>query len=380
MSTKMVSESASISPRPSRKIKMQSTPGVLTLSKPVESDSKVSKTGGKKRRQIDRENITRAADVTKEDDVTPLSASAKEDREDWALPSSSSDVETGQRTQEYSSALTWQQQQLLTSKLASQSKKKGNKRDKDKHTLGNGSSQALQQQRKNELPSGSNKTWQQIQLEEEKSRATHNDVFADARDLQTFGEAEYGAGKSSKGKKPARISERQRADSMGEISARNTHHLSKKQQSFASVTLAPSTPDKIAYAGPNFHNSPSPASLPVPKFLQSKPFIASTGADIQVHPHQSSPLARHATAMDVGVDVRDAAQVLPHISASSSQSSGDIDRSFSYGLQPISAHARNEAIAPYVAESVHPAGLGGKNAEEPITIESLLSKMRMGGS
>lgn len=175
-------------------------------------------------------------------------------------------------------------------------------------------------------------TWQQELLGAKKRTGPHFDVFADARDVETFGADDgsaqghgqahgkagkrrprtgsFGSGapqKNGKGGSKGRngndvplhiddLFESAKADGMAKSkstqsqrnagAAGNGAHLHTQYPSHgAPIHIAPSTPVKkannnnnnanqqhpavaaaIAYAGPNFHNSPSPASLPAPKF------------------------------------------------------------------------------------------------------------------
>jgi len=137
------------------------------------------------------------------------------------------------------------------------------------------------------LPTDSSLTWQQALLSSNKPRSTTGlayDTFADARDAATFGASNSNAN----------FQGRTRSGSLGN---RNSHPDSSNssiyiddvfnQSSPISSVHHPSTPIKgrgkgnnkptpnkannqhpnvNAYAGPNFHNSPSPASLPAPQF------------------------------------------------------------------------------------------------------------------
>lgn len=156
-------------------------------------------------------------------------------------------------------------------------------------------------------------TWQQQLLGKASARGPSVDVFADARDAATFG---------SPGDVNAHLRRRNRAGSFG---AGNTARTSRKHATetplvvddvfanFANPDIqgnhgrnastgghpSPSTPTRaqphalsssaaaaaaasLAYAGPNFHNSPSPASLPAPKFSSRsnrQSLLAATSAD-----------------------------------------------------------------------------------------------------
>lgn len=144
-------------------------------------------------------------------------------------------------------------------------------------------------------------TWQQELLNPSSAakRGPHFDVFADSRDAETFGEKDSSVG-------------RQRSGSVGDASKQRSRIATKKGLPKSSLTKSvgdlsiddvfnnatssgPSTPAKnkakghstsspalnlatqkalnvpqnngeAAYAGPQFHNSPSAASLPAPKF------------------------------------------------------------------------------------------------------------------
>lgn len=277
----------------------------------------------------------------------------------------------GGSSQSQSAALTWQQQLLLNAAPTSESRKKNIKK-KEKQVAGKANN--VHEAKKSEAVSTSNKTWQQVQMEAEKSRAMTSDVFADARDIQTFGDSSTGSIKVPRGKKAARGTDRQRADSMGEISARSVQqHQTRRQQTHSNVTVAPSTPDKNAYAGPNFHNSPSPASLPVPKFLLSKGLISSASGEYGAAPHHSSPLARNAFASEIDNPPRH------NVPTSSSTSSSDGDHSFSLAAAKSSQATGELRSTVYPNGTTYPGAPQAKETGQVMTIENLLSRMRMGG-
>ncbi|PWN51147.1 hypothetical protein IE53DRAFT_62325 [Violaceomyces palustris] len=136
-------------------------------------------------------------------------------------------------------------------------------------------------------------TWQQELLGNKKRSGPQFDVFADAKDVETFGGLE---GNSKKDRRRARAGSvgaeqsvnQARAGKGGQKGADvplfiddlfnnnvNFSHHRGMSHGAAATVAAPTTPAKgglhaaavaLAYAGPNFHNSPSPASLPAPKF------------------------------------------------------------------------------------------------------------------
>ncbi|WFD05007.1 hypothetical protein MVES1_000332 [Malassezia vespertilionis] len=112
-------------------------------------------------------------------------------------------------------------------------------------------------------------TWQQQMLRQGARRGPTFDHPADARDAQTFG----GANK----KAAAGTMERRKGKNGAKNSASDGKNGAKGNAYDAKMPATPrkgAMPD-IAYAGPTFHNSPSAASLPAPRF-SSKPTKLAT--------------------------------------------------------------------------------------------------------
>lgn len=117
------------------------------------------------------------------------------------------------------------------------------------------------------------KNWQQMELEASKRV---NDAYSNSRDAETFGGASPSqshrsiSGTSKRKNGSARSSEGRGAGSGGTMPMRIA-------EPHAAAT--PSTPDKAAYAGPTFHNSPPASALPQPSFMKRRDLSnASTSA------------------------------------------------------------------------------------------------------
>jgi hypothetical protein len=239
-------------------------PGLITLSKPLNG-------GGSKKASTSAEGAKAAKgprkkkgpalldDIKGSEDMLSRSAPAasKDTQGEWDMPAHRA---TGAAAE---APLNWQQEMIASTP---EKKKTGKKAAGSKHP--SVQSQATGAASKESL------TWQQELLGSNKPRGPTFDVFADARDVATFGTDGEGPRKESKGKKQS--GGRKRAESVGERAAhlpskpvlvQNNNPVVKNRQESG----IPTTPNgKFAYAGPNFHNSPSPASLPVPKFLQQR--------------------------------------------------------------------------------------------------------------
>lgn len=298
----------------------QTKPGLITLSKPLHSTDKKAKkqfnsssgnegSGGEGAKTIRSQRKKKAADpidAIKAGDVDVLSRSAPTmaSQDGWDMPTH----RAGGGATEV--PLNWQQQMVASTP----EKKKGKK------AAGNNvMAKALSAQ-----PAKDSLTWQQELLGSNKPRGPTFDVFADSKDEATFGTAgERRSAKEAKPKKKGGVGgagggggsdattaggNRKRAGSVGDVTkiAFPGYNLPSKPQNisssqsghdFAPDHALPSTPKgKFAYAGPNFHNSPSPASLPVPKFLQQK----GSGGDMQKS--SSSLFAREAMARQASND------------------------------------------------------------------------------
>lgn len=432
----------------------QLAPGLLSLSKPIdefqdsddaEKSSSTSKKQLKKKKQaaasvdpasvpttnnvpnasVKHKKKALAIDEIKADE-NQLSRSAPDSRSssDWEMPHSA------KVNKDANAALTWQQQLLNSQapKSASLEKKKGGKKDKAANaSVKSKGSQAVDVS-KNEVPSAL--TWQQELFgSNNKARGPAFDVFADERDAMTFG----GNVSSQPPNKGGKKKQRQRADSLGDI---NLHHNSdnaahgrpSKPKNGNQVQLGvinassspgpPTTPNKLAYAGPNFHNSPSPASLPVPKFLQSKNggVVNGTGmnpsmsanatsnsslfareAQAQQHQQQQQfhlqpqPIYHHpppppyppfAQHLHPGPYNHPAQYVDPNISISSHSSDEEQDANFS---QIKSRYIRGVTAPPELPSTPLMNGTGDESVNSVEnnrneTIENLLARMMRSGS
>ncbi|CAO1620786.1 unnamed protein product [Parajaminaea phylloscopi] len=330
-------------------VSASSTPGLLTLSRPTNdgeqpaaASAKSSSRGRKAPRSVtiqgnDSGNDTdgqgiHAPDPSAKARNTSVRAQPKGTQADagslsQSAPASSirsshkalTSEETGQHDWEMPAAtsgsrevLNWQQQLTATSKP-----KKAKKQPK----------QTAQPRPTSDSPADA-LTWQQELLNPTSTarRGPHFDVFADAKDAETFGgsgdelahrsagrqragsvgEQSKRAAKPAKGKKGSRANAL--AQSVGDLSIDDIFGNAKASTA-ASGGSGPSTPAKrppgkgssqssssplikvssvpalgipngsteAAYAGPDFHNSPSAASLPAPKFgsRQGKSVVSS---------------------------------------------------------------------------------------------------------
>lgn len=308
----------------------QIAPGLLSLSKPLDeyqdsdeaekSTSSISKKQSKKKKHAASadtcaSNAPKAIanpsakakkkplaidEIKAEENQLSRSAPDSHSSLDWDMPQSA------KASKDVNSALTWQQQLFNSQapKSATLEKRKGGKRERGAapSSAKSKSAQVLNDS-KNETSSAL--TWQQELFgSNEKIRGPAFDVFADERDALTFGGNTPPRNPGKEGKKK----QRQRADSLGDLHLHNQGvaqarsnkskgsanspfvHLGANEASSSPSSGPPTTPNKLAYAGPNFHNSPSPASLPVPKFLQSKNASGGNGTGI------SSSMSANATS------------------------------------------------------------------------------------
>ncbi|GAC75117.1 hypothetical protein PANT_14d00046 [Moesziomyces antarcticus T-34] len=324
--------------------KPNSIPGLITLTKPMSEEMQASKQAGGNAKSKKAKEAKFAADETS---GTPIKSSRskksrsspKADASEMLLSKSapSAPITHGQRATrskaadaepaDANSGLTWQQEMfkqasrsnLDLSQQANGSKRQGKKAAAPKHDGNLAHPQKVQDGRDSPAL-----TWQQELLGAKKRAGPHFDVFADARDVETFGAEDGSApntthqsGKASKrrpragsfgsgGQKNGKGAKNRQADvplhiddlfesangmvkskssqSQRSIAGPSNHAVNQHAQypmHGAPIHIAPSTPVKkatngnqqhpavaaaIAYAGPNFHNSPSPASLPAPKF------------------------------------------------------------------------------------------------------------------
>ena len=144
--------------------------------------------------------------------------------------------------------MTWQQQMMTPSWNQAPRKKK------EKNT------EAPKKKEKTTAPAvekvGSNMTWQQELFLQSKRVGPAFDHAADARDEQTFGGESALRPKSAPPGTTGTPERRKAGKSKGSNKNTRVPNTPQKKQGSAPV----------AYAGPTFHNSPSAASLPTPKF------------------------------------------------------------------------------------------------------------------
>lgn len=428
--------SSSSSPKPSElsktsfSVSSSSTPGLLTLSRPdddgsahkedrkhkhnARSQKKVFRTVAiceaasgedsdyrasdevifavdEKSKRISRANVSKNMTLTPEAELSKFAsassmrAATKDSAEkptgdsDWGMP-----LTAFSRSRE---VLNWQQQMTASSKP-----KKAKKQ----------SQPPAQLIRKSSSPSEA-LTWQQELFSPLSSarRGPHFDVFADAKDVETFGDVSAASARSPAGSVGEQISQRSfraikakkgvstaaLANTAGDLSIDEIFSGPRdRPRSAAQSSSGPATPARralgqaaqrnssspslnaasvpavgttsssleAAYAGPDFHNSPSAASLPAPKFgnRQAK---ASVGNSLQ----------RKGS----------------HNSGSSSSSSGggeDGDMSM-LGRRDVCAATDPPGIVSANSSS-RPENPGNAFPENAVTIENLLAKLMGGGA
>ncbi|UZJ51041.1 hypothetical protein CBS101457_000361 [Exobasidium rhododendri] len=377
----------------------QIKPGLITLSKPLDSgEERTSKgrgqgkgsagdlTRGKQSQGVEEESLQAkppkaqrkkknglVEDLKMSNSTGMLSQSApashKALQDDWEMPNVS---KRGEDKAEV--PLTWQQQLIQPSAAPTPEKKKATNTPTTKKSAGKKGAPT---------PTNESLTWQQELLGSNKPRGPAFDVFADARDEATFGASDlrsngtnmnqqaksrkHGAGGGGGGG-----GGRKRADSVGEMglpSSQDKKYLSagppsaplSSSKSGPSViglqSSTPSTPNtKFAYAGPNFHNSPSPASLPAPTFLRSK------GGEMGKSP--STLFAREAR-------MNGNAAVAGEVDEQSSNESGEDGEGEKDRKQDLMNRSFRGSTAPPQLQSDNDAGNGTRS----VTIESLLAKM-----
>ncbi|EST04968.2 Proline-rich nuclear receptor coactivator [Kalmanozyma brasiliensis GHG001] len=272
-------------------------------------------------------------------------------------------------------------------------------------------------------------TWQQELLGAKKRTGPQYDVFADARDVETFGADDgsaqgnghaqgkagkrrprtgsFGSGgqqKNGKGASKGRgndvalhiddLFESAKADQMSKSksaqSQRNggaagnhaAHLISQYPAHGAPIHIAPSTPVKkagnsngnqqhpavaaaIAYAGPNFHNSPSPASLPAPKFQNR---LGKNSSELDRSTMRPSSLAMGSSGESGGSD-----DEVEELTRGVRGTTAPAEMTSTPSKAPTPAVAPSSTVA--AAESPAP-----KPSMQPgATVESLLARM-LGGA
>ncbi|CDR88511.1 uncharacterized protein SPSC_04338 [Sporisorium scitamineum] len=323
-------------------------PGLITLTKPMTEEIQSSKqqqpssSKGKKGKEAKFAADEASSTPIKASRSKKSKSSPKADTSEMLLSKSAPSAtlshvqQLAQNKQssngvEQASGLTWQQEMFKNASKSnvdlshhgSGSKRQSKKSNQHAATIKHDGSLAHPQKVQDGRDSPA-LTWQQELLGAKKRTGPHFDVFADARDIETFGADDgsaqghgqaygkagkrrpragsFGSGaaqKNGKGASKGRgndvplhiddLFESAKADGMVKSKSAqsqrngNAAHLHTQYPSHgAPIHIAPSTPVKkatntanqqhpavaaaIAYAGPNFHNSPSPASLPAPKF------------------------------------------------------------------------------------------------------------------
>lgn len=309
--------------------KLPQTPGLISLTKPLTDEMQASKPSassrGRKGKETSKASIESSAGTPIKNGRSKKSKTSPNADPSPDLLSKSAPAEHGQqhpRTQVHDTdsaadkpGLTWQQELLASNNRSTpdvtqtngrRPARKVNQQSTTKHD-GN-----LAQPQKVGQDTAA-LTWQQELFNSQ--RHNGHDVFADARDAETFGDepSSHNPGSARKSSK-----RRPRAGSFGsgtpkggqangkahnadyplhiddlfdssvsdspattKVSSTQAKHHAQYPPAGAPIHYDLSTPAKkipvsqqqhpavaaaIAYAGPNFHNSPSPASLPAPKF------------------------------------------------------------------------------------------------------------------
>lgn len=306
----------------SRPVQAQ-TPGLISLTKPLADEMQASSPAGTPRSKKGKDNTKVATDSPAGTPIKngrskkkPYKVDSSVDLLSKSAPTESSRQQMRNRAQNVdsvteSSGLTWQQELLATKSTpeAAPSKSRRSARQAEQQSTSRHDGNLAQPQK---VGQDSSLTWQQELFNSQKHHS--NDVFADARDAETFGEEPSSNAASGRKRSTKR---RPRAGSFGSSTTPNAKSNGKTGNADyplhiddlfdSSVSDSPatakssvrtqrnvqysshgapihydaSTPAKkipvpqhqhpavaaaIAYAGPNFHNSPSPASLPAPKF------------------------------------------------------------------------------------------------------------------
>lgn len=440
---------SSSSPRPRSKKALPSkseaqagptgTPGLLTLSRPLEEDAAPPRKSTNKSKKDKKKAVAIDGDTPEPSPSTihqlsssapeasrPLSkraqrgapAAGADDAAAWEMPTS--------RDAQGQPALNWQQQ-LMNAQPSSASNKAA--------TISAGASKkaSRKQQAQQQAAASDALTWQQelFNPASKAKRGPQFDVFADARDAETFGGSEdegvrtrsqsMGAKKAVGGKGSKKAGLPQDIGSSGDLSlddifaaggptsAAATSSAGKQHVRISSMPAGPSTPAKraqfaatnhhssspalssnlapppvdaaaaAAYAGPNFHNSPSAASLPAPKFgsrmkaaggstlLQRQNSRSSTSSNGAGNGAASSDLdASGAPRSTRGATAPPAAMMSSSPSSSSIQQSSD--------TRSYSASTTTDAAVNTSSESSRPSTM-----DKSATIENLLARL-MGGT
>lgn len=426
-------------------------PGLITLTKPMADEMQASKqqtTSSKAKKG--KEAKFAADEVTSTPVKTSRSkkskSSPKADASEMLLSKSapsaplthvqqSAHGKQGVNGGEQASALTWQQEMFKNASkpnadLSHQGNgsKRNNKKANQHSSSAKHDGNLAQPQKVQDGRDSPALTWQQELLGAKKRTGPHFDVFADARDVETFGADDgsaqgngtahgkagkrrpragsFGSGgqKNGKGASKGRgnvvplhiddlfesvragdgMAKSKSAQSQRNAGATsNAAHLHTQYPSHgAPIHIAPSTPVKkannanqqqhpavaaaIAYAGPNFHNSPSPASLPAPKFHSR---LGKNSSELDRGTMRPSSLATGSSGESGGSD--DEVEELTR-GVRGTTAPAEMTSTPSKAPAPAAVPSRNNAAA----ES--PAAL--KPSMQPgATVESLLARM-LGGA
>ncbi|SNX84937.1 uncharacterized protein MEPE_03646 [Melanopsichium pennsylvanicum] len=418
--------------------KPSQTPGLITLTKPMSEEMHASKQPAGKPKKVKEAKI-----ATDEPSATPIKASRskknksspKADTSEMLLSKSAPSAplthaqqaaqqQSGADAAGQSSGLTWQQEMFKNASRSNADLSNGNgcRRNKKvsktvsapKHDGNLARPQKVQDGRDSPAL-----TWQQELLGAKKRAGPHFDVFADARDVETFGADEsvpqsygkvgkrrpragsFGSGGQKNGKSgnkgrtndvPLHIDDLFEASKVDGISkstsaqsqSRNNIHANPQTQypsHGAPIHIAPSTPVKkapngnpqhpnvaaaIAYAGPNFHNSPSPASLPAPKFRNR---LSKNSSEFERGAVRPSSLAAGSSG-DSGVSDDDEVVITRGVRGTTAPA--DMTHTPSKASVPAAVQDTGVAIAETPAVQ--------KPSMQPgATVESLLARM-LGGA
>lgn len=427
-------------------------PGLITLTKPMSEDLQASKqqscpSKSKKAKEAKFASDEAISKPVRTSRSRRSKSSPRADASEMLLSKSAPSAPLNYAQQpelehgnangvEQASALTWQQemfQHASNSRVDLSHQGNGSKRNNKKATQHSSATKhdgnLAHPQKVQDGRDSPALTWQQELLGAKKRSGPHFDVFADARDVETFGTDDGSAqghahanGKTSKrrprtgsfgsgGQKngtsaskgrgnnvPLHIDdlfESAKADGMAKSKSAQLQRNADApgdatciQTEFpahgAPIHIAPSTPVKkvqnananqnqqhpavaaaIAYAGPNFHNSPSPASLPAPKFQNR---LGKSSSELDRGMVRSSSLAAGSSGESGGSD--DEVEVLTRgvrgITAPAEMTS-----------TPTRAPVPATAPSHYTAAAESPAA---KPSMQPgATVESLLARM-LGGA
>lgn len=428
--------------------KTPSVPGLITLTKPIAQEMQASKqqngSKGKKAKEAKfaADEAPSTPVKTSRSKKSKSSSSPQADASEMLLSKSAPSAplaharqpaqnqHNNQGTGQASSGLTWQQELFKNASKStvdvSQDGSRSKRSNKKLAQLHHGSKHDGNLAHPQQVQDGRDSpalTWQQELLGAKKRTGPHFDVFADARDVETFGADDgsaqgnghaqgkagkrrprtgsFGSGghKNGKGANKDRqaihiddLFESAKDDSMTKSksaqSQRNggggnnaAHLISQYPPHGAPIHIAPSTPVKkapnngnhqhpavaaaIAYAGPNFHNSPSPASLPAPKFQNR---LGKNSSELDRRIMRPSSLAMGSSGESGGSD-----DEVEEMTRGVRGTTAPAEMTTTPSKAPAPAAAPSSAVA--AAESPAP-----KPSMQPgATVESLLARM-LGGA